>query len=201
VSPLYDCSCSFSSSPEVHANGATNIHVSYIGGETLQDDIVLVYGDCGLTYPDQSHHEIGRFAARNYSEKPCVFSLFLAPLIYSTRFVWLTPADISHDGCLHAFDASGLLGISSPIKVKGAPLKKRSTLSEINDPYGPWFDGVAYLQAKNQSDSFVAGKKDQKIAILGGGMAGLMSGLLLDQVGIHNWEISESSDRIGGYVT
>lgn len=78
--------------------------------------------------------------------------------------------------------------------------KKRSTLSEIDDPYGPWFDGVAYLQSQNHSDTFVAGKKDQKIAILGGGMAGLMSGLLLDQVGIHNWEISESSDRIGGYV-
>jgi len=125
----------------------------------------------------------------------------LAPLINSTRFVWLTPAEVLPDGCLHAFDTSGLLGMSSPIKVKGTPLKKRSTLSEINDPYGPWFDGVAYLQAKNQSNSFVAGRKDQKIAILGGGMAGLMSGLLLDQVGIHNWEISESSDRIGGYVT
>lgn len=129
------------------------------------------------------------------------FLCHLAPLMNSTRFVWLTPAEVPSNGCLHAFDTSGLLGMSSPIKVKGTPLKKRSTLSEINDPYGPWFDGVAYLQAKNQSDSFVAGKKDQKIAILGGGMAGLMSGLLLDQVGIHNWEISESSDRIGGYVT
>lgn len=121
-------------------------------------------------------------------------------LISRTRFVWLTPAELTSDGCLHAFDASGLLGMSSPVKVKSTPLKKRSTLSEIDDPYGPWFDGVAYLQSKNHSDTFVAGKKDQKIAILGGGMAGLMSGLLLDQVGIHNWEISESSDRIGGYV-
>lgn len=112
--------------------------------------------------------------------------------------MWLTPAELPGGGCLHAFDSSGLLGMSSTVMVKSSPLKKRSTLSELDDPYGPWFDGVAYLQAKNQSDSFVAGKKDQKIAILGGGMAGLMSGLLLDQVGVHNWEISESSDRIGG---
>jgi len=121
-------------------------------------------------------------------------------LSYRERFVWLTPAEAPPNGCLHAFDASGLLGMSAPIKVKASPLKKRSTLSQIDDPYGPWFDGVAYLQSKNQTDTFVAGKKDQKIAILGGGMAGLMSGLLLDQVGIHDWEISESSERIGGYV-
>lgn len=101
-------------------------------------------------------------------------------------------------GCLHAFSGSSLIGRSEPIQVQASPLKKRSTLSDIDDPYGPWFDGVAYLKSKNQTESFVAGKKDQKIAILGGGMAGLMSGLLLDQVGIHNWEISESSDRIGG---
>ena len=80
------------------------------------------------------------------------------------------------------------------------PLKRRTTLSEINDPYGPWFDGVAYLQSKNNSASFVAGKKDQKIGIVGGGMAGLMSALLLDQVGMKNWEIIESSKRIGGSV-
>jgi hypothetical protein len=70
VSLLLVISCSLVSSPDVHANGAANIHVSYLGGETLQDDIVLVYGDCGLTHPDQSHHEIGRFAPRAYSEKP-----------------------------------------------------------------------------------------------------------------------------------
>lgn len=101
-------------------------------------------------------------------------------------------------GCIHAFSEIGVLGQSSPIEVRHKPLRKRSTLSEINDPYGAWFDGVAYLQSKNNSASFVAAKKDQKIGIIGGGMAGLMSGLLLDQVGIHNWEISESSGRIGG---
>lgn len=74
------------------------------------------------------------------------------------------------------------------------------TLESLNDPYGAWFDGVAYLQSKNNTASFVAGKKDQKIGIVGAGMAGLMSGLLLDSVGIHDWEISESSHRIGGYV-
>lgn len=115
-----------------------------------------------------------------------------------TRFVWLTPAELPTGGCLHAFSEIGLLGRSEPVQVRSAPLKKRSTLAEVDDPHGPWFDGVSYLQSKNHTESFIAGKKDQKIGILGGGMSGLMAGLLLDQVGIHNWEISESSQRIGG---
>jgi hypothetical protein len=110
----------------------------------------------------------------------------------------MMPADLPGEGCLHVYKDAKLLGRSEALRSRPAPLKKRSTLSEINNPYGAWFDGVSYLESKNQTDSFVAGKKDQKIGIVGGGMAGLMSGLLLDQVGIHNWEISESSQRIGG---
>jgi hypothetical protein len=123
----------------------------------------------------------------------------------SERFVWLTPSSIPSHGCLHAFSDLGIIGSSSPITVHEERLKKRSTtesdvatLSSLNDPYGAWFDGVSYLQSKNNSDSFVAGKKSQKIGIIGAGMSGLMSGLLLDSVGIHDWEISESSQRIGG---
>jgi cation diffusion facilitator CzcD-associated flavoprotein CzcO len=38
------------------------------------------------------------------------------------------------------------------------------------------------------------------VAIIGGGMAGLMTSLLLQSVGITNWKIIESSSRVGGYV-
>ncbi|KAJ9124613.1 hypothetical protein QFC24_003406 [Naganishia onofrii] len=115
-----------------------------------------------------------------------------------TRFVWLTPEDAPSGGCLHAFSDLGIVGMSDPLAVGHVTMRKRNTLSAINDPYGAWFDGVAYLQAKEPEASFVAGKKDQKIGIIGGGMSGLMTALLLDSVGIHNWEISESSQRIGG---
>jgi hypothetical protein len=110
----------------------------------------------------------------------------------------MMPASLPTEGCLHVYKENMLLGRSEPLYSRSTSMKKRSTLSEINNPYGAWFDGVAYLASKNQSESFIAGKKDQKIGIVGGGMAGLMSGLLLDEVGIHNWEISESSQRIGG---
>lgn len=56
------------------------------------------------------------------------------------------------------------------------------------------------MKDKEPDASFVAGKKDMKVGIVGAGMSGLMSALLLDSVGIHNWEISESSHRVGGYV-
>ena len=58
------------SSPEIHPNGASNIHVKYLSPNTLKDEVVFVYGDCGLDHPDRSHHEVGRFQARSYAEKP-----------------------------------------------------------------------------------------------------------------------------------
>jgi monoamine oxidase len=68
------------------------------------------------------------------------------------------------------------------------------------DAEGPWFDGVAHLNEKSPDDVFVAQAKLKKIGILGGGMSGLMSALLLNSVGIHDWKIIEASDRIGGRV-
>ncbi|KAI8931556.1 hypothetical protein NX059_011211 [Plenodomus lindquistii] len=65
---------------------------------------------------------------------------------------------------------------------------------------GPWFDGVAYMKSKQNNASFVTVEKSKKIAILGGGMSGLMTSLLLDSVGIHDWHITESSQRIGGRI-
>ncbi|KAG7528397.1 hypothetical protein FFLO_06188 [Filobasidium floriforme] len=187
ASPAPKPSIEFLNNGQVHRNGAHNIHVSYDRPEALSGDVILVYGDCGLDHHSKSHHEVGRFSSDNYKRDGM-----------PTRFVWLTPEDAPSGGCLHAFTDAGLVGQSAPLDMQHAPFGKRNTLSSINDPYGAWFDGVAYLKAKEPEASFVAGKKDQKIGIIGGGMSGLMSALLLDSVGIHNWEISESSQRIGG---
>jgi protoporphyrinogen oxidase len=37
-----------------------------------------------------------------------------------------------------------------------------------------------------------------EIAIIGGGMSGLLTSLLLQSVGVQNWKIMESSQRVGG---
>lgn len=124
------------------------------------------------------------------------------PVTYTTfrsnRFVWLTPESMPSGGCLHAFSEIGSLGRSEPISVRHAPKRKRQTLTELGDPYGAWFDGVAYLQSKEPSESFLAKDKEQRVGIVGAGMAGLMSALLLESVGIYNWEIIEQSERLGG---
>ncbi|KAJ0304495.1 hypothetical protein COL516b_005850 [Colletotrichum fioriniae] len=36
------------------------------------------------------------------------------------------------------------------------------------------------------------------IDIVGAGISGLATGLMLDSVGVHNWELTEASDRVGG---
>ncbi|PNS15318.1 Polyamine oxidase [Sphaceloma murrayae] len=71
-------------------------------------------------------------------------------------------------------------------------------MADVADPMGPWFDGVAYLQQKQPNETFVAATKNKRFGILGAGMAGLTTGLMLDSVGIRNWKIIESSDRLGG---
>lgn len=66
---------------------------------------------------------------------------------------------------------------------------------------GTWFDGVAAIKQKTETNGGVASgqlSKNSKIAIVGGGISGLATALMLDSVGIHNWEIIEASDRVGG---
>ncbi|OQE06912.1 hypothetical protein PENVUL_c016G09003 [Penicillium vulpinum] len=81
-----------------------------------------------------------------------------------------------------------------------SPVKKRESIADVADAMGPWFDGVAYMKSKEQSHAFVSKAKSASVAILGGGMSGLMTSLLLDSVGIHNWHIYESSGRLGGRI-
>ncbi|GKT54038.1 L-amino-acid oxidase [Colletotrichum tofieldiae] len=62
------------------------------------------------------------------------------------------------------------------------------------DSNGAWFEQIATL---NGSSVFNKGT-NVSIAIVGAGISGLATGLMLDSVGIHNWEIIEASDRVGG---
>jgi monoamine oxidase len=79
-------------------------------------------------------------------------------------------------------------------------LRRREDIAAVADASGPWFDGVAYMQSKKNNASFVTQEKSKKIAIVGGGMSGLLTSLLLDSVGIHDWHITESSQRVGGRI-
>lgn len=168
----------------VTADSLHNIHIEFLE-ESFEGPLQLVYGECGIQYPWQGHHEIG--------------SVFVKRDAHPDRFVWVTPQDAPHAHCLHAFSDSTLIGRSSPISVS-SPVTKRESIADVADAMGPWFDGVAYMKSKKNSAAFVAKAKDTSVAILGGGMSGLMTSLLLETVGIHNWHIFESSERIGGRI-
>jgi hypothetical protein len=196
----------FQPSLRVTSGSLHNIHIEY-GTPHFVGELKLGFGDCDLLEVHSSHHIIGRTEITDISRP--------------TRFVWIVPDDAGNGDCLHAFSGPKLVGRSGPVRV-GVPLRKRESISDVADTSGPWFDGVAYMKSKNNSDAFVAAAKDKsrsiafdhrfsptlppvadlglEIAIIGGGMAGLMTSLLLQSVGVENWEIMESSQRVGGYV-
>jgi monoamine oxidase len=161
-----------------------NIHVEY-GDDLFEGEVRVVYGACDMLGEHHRHHEVGSTYVRRGARPE--------------RFVWIVPEDAEHNGCLHAFSNSGLIGRSEPISVKQSK-RKREDISQVADTSGPWFDGVAYMQAKQNNASFVAVAKSKKIAIVGGGMSGLLTSLLLDSVGIKDWHITESSQRVGGRI-
>ncbi|KAJ5319783.1 hypothetical protein PENANT_c026G01217 [Penicillium antarcticum] len=128
------------------------------------------------------------------------------------RLVWAVPEDAPTHHCVYVYgrkmldSTQILLGKSSPVSLKKKP-KKRSTadtnipLLKDFDSLGTWFDGVANIKDKLESTGGVttgSSPRNTSIAIVGGGISGLATGLMLDSVGVHNWEIIEASDRVGG---
>jgi monoamine oxidase len=168
----------------VTSDSVHNVHLRY-GDDSFEGNVRVVFGDCDMSSPSSSHHDLGSSWIKR-SSRP-------------ERLVWVVPADATHGGCLHAYSGSALIGRSAPISIQHQP-KKREEISKVADVMGPWFDGVAYMQSKTNNASFIAVEKSKKIGIVGGGMAGLLTSLLLDSVGIHDWHIIESSQRIGGRI-
>ncbi|UQC90251.1 L-amino-acid oxidase [Colletotrichum lupini] len=192
--PVFRETVSFRGPFEVERNGVRNINIEYNG--PLDGELSLVYGDCGMRSPFEAHHKIGR---THIGSHPAAKRHLEWTDQRPTKFVWMVPEDVS-SGCLHAFVDSQLVGRSSEHSVKSRKMRKRATFAEATDPMGPWFDGVEYLKQKQPDDVFVASVKNKTFGILGAGISGLHTGLLLDSVGIHNWKILESSERVGGRI-
>ncbi|KAF2259498.1 hypothetical protein CC78DRAFT_66901 [Lojkania enalia] len=168
----------------INTDSVHNIHVTY-EDESFEGDVTVVYGGCHMKESHERHHEVG--------------STYIRRDARPERFVWIVPEETIHGGCLHAYSGPRLIGRSDPISV-ARNLRKRQEIAEVADVTGPWFDGVAYMQNKANNASFVAVAKSKKIAIVGGGMSGLLTSHLLESVGIYDWHITESSQRIGGRI-
>ncbi|EHK99478.1 putative L-amino-acid oxidase [Glarea lozoyensis 74030] len=174
----------FQSTISVNLDSVHNVHIDYTTTE-FAGDLQMHYGDCGVTEASNAHHFIGRTDISKYARPK--------------RFVWIVPKDAKSGGCLHAFSGNEIVGRSAPVTIS-ARMKKREAIADVADTSGPWFDGVAYMKSKTNTDAFVTEAKNKTIAIVGGGMSGLMTSLLLQSVGIKNWEIMESSQRVGGRI-
>ncbi|KAL8930405.1 MAG: hypothetical protein Q9208_000588 [Pyrenodesmia sp. 3 TL-2023] len=180
---------------------SANIHFSQ------RDDSVypfsVTYGACGssgVVY--EKHHDISTVHAQG-----------------TDRLIWLLPDDIKSSGCLSAWSSTDeLVGRSEPLVINkesrrwrkkrhldsGTRLSKRASIPMTNssgvDAIGPWFDGVAALEDVQIGAVDAAQAKAKKIAIVGAGMAGLMTWLCLNASGFQNLEIIEAGQRLGGRV-
>ncbi|KAL6236699.1 hypothetical protein BDW75DRAFT_249959 [Aspergillus navahoensis] len=173
--------------PKITADSLHNVHLDF-ADSSFEGDLHIVYGDCDAASLDNHHHSLGTLAIKRDA--------------HPERIVWITPPDAPHLHCLQAFtNELGLIARSEPIHI-ASPIVRREPLAiaDYADAMGPWFDGVAYLSAQEPGKTAVASAKNSSIAIVGGGMSGLMTSLLLSSVGMHNWHIHESSHRVGGRI-
>ncbi|KAJ2997806.1 hypothetical protein NUW58_g534 [Xylaria curta] len=124
------------------------------------------------------------------------------------RLVWIIPEDITTGGCISAWNSQGVLvGRSAEVKMLLKRRLKKRGLHTIPmdastgiDTWGPWFDGVKLLEHKNLSAVDAAEAKSKEVVIVGAGMAGLMTYLILHQSGFTNLTLLEASQRLGGRV-
>lgn len=75
-------------------------------------------------------------------------------------------------------------------------------MTEANgfDPLGVWYAGVEALSQKEPSTADVRAAKHKSIGIVGAGMSGMMTYLVLHEAGLENLTILEAADRLGGRV-
>ncbi|KAK2609208.1 hypothetical protein QQS21_002290 [Conoideocrella luteorostrata] len=167
-----------------------NVHVA--NWKRVPGPLTFTYGTCTSESQGDIHHNIA----------------VAEPETQESRLVWVIPQDAPNHGCISAWSASGtLLGRSKPQDVRRAnQFTKRAakpiSMTEANgfDPIGPWFDGVDILSQKGPSVVDVNAAKAKQIAIVGAGISGLMTYLILHQAGFTNITILEADSRIGGRI-
>ncbi|CEI60003.1 hypothetical protein FVEN_g8193 [Fusarium venenatum] len=198
AAPFDPPSVRFVSPSKLIPGSAQNVVVEYSGD--VDGQLTLVYGSCdGEAVVSEAKQRIG---STHVGQHPLAERHLDHHGRRPTKFVWLAPEDLP-SGCLRAFLDDELVGQSDEL-VTARRLSRRSekkaAFADVAGDDSMWFDGVAYLKQKQPDEAFVAAAKTKSFGILGGGMSGLLSSLILDSVGIHNWKILESSERIGGRI-
>ncbi|KIX04782.1 uncharacterized protein Z518_05653 [Rhinocladiella mackenziei CBS 650.93] len=168
-----------------------NIHITIHGTDSLKG-ILITYGQCDAPSAQSAHHEIHRYDDDE-----------------SDRLIWRIPESVPSTGCLSAWAKDVLVGRSQPIAIDfslqhGRRKQKRQSSSATVvmdsangiDSRGPWFDGVAALEGTHLTAVASESAKSKQIGIVGAGMAGLMTWLVLNEAGMANITILEASQRL-----
>lgn len=182
-------------SDAIHPGELANVYLSWLGKPP--GTIKATYASCLNPNGSTPEAVIGQYTIEGQPPQ---------------RLAWAVHSDAQADGCVFVYGgnsdgyAQQIVGKSKPVHLQ-RKVQKRSTaemdipLLQNFDSLGTWFDGVASIKQKSDLNGGVASgasPKNTSIAIVGGGISGLATALMLDSVGIHNWEIIEASDRVGG---
>ncbi|KAG5986526.1 hypothetical protein E4U43_005473, partial [Claviceps pusilla] len=180
---------------QLHENPDSELaNIRVLHANDVAGVVVFTYGSCASESRQESHHEIAS------SEIHAA----------EARLVWIVPHDAPSPGCVSAWNAAGELVGRSRAQDLGAAKKqiaKRAAAKPIPmthsnhfDPLGPWFDGLKFVHQREPSVVDVKAAKAKEIAIVGAGLSGLMTYLILHQSGFTNLTMIEASDRIGGRI-
>ncbi|KAJ5554754.1 hypothetical protein N7535_007200 [Penicillium sp. DV-2018c] len=192
---LEQATVNVTTSETIRRGELANVHLNWL--HQPPSLIKSVYAPCDIEASAPSEQIIGQISIQDHPPQ---------------RLAWVVPDDAPTHHCIHIYgltelgDTRSLLGKSSPVSVQKKPRKRSAADTDLPllkdfDAQGAWFDGVAKIKNKVEKDGGVASNSSSKstsIAIVGGGISGLATGLMLDSVGVHNWEIIEASDRVGG---
>lgn len=198
---LLPCVIAASASLPVHLHlkrevdsGLANVHVAY--DKPMHSEVTFTYGPCRAQTPGETHHLVGR-------SKSCDHD----------RLLWKVPEYAPSGYYLSAWEGQTLVGRSASVSIAPSPKTTRRRLRKRQEDFsiamdnssgidaeGPWFDGVTLLKDKEISVVNVREAKSKEVAIVGAGMAGLMTWLALNESGMTNLSLIEAAQRLGGRV-
>ncbi|KAG5926881.1 hypothetical protein E4U42_002848 [Claviceps africana] len=193
------------------ATRLANVHVST--SRAVPGRVSFTHGSCTAQSQHESHHVVSSVDS----------GIGIGDA--GSRLVWRMPEDAPDNGCIAAWDEEGVLvGRSAPLELpkrmqaetreKDTQGKTKSTAKRASpephhiamtkangfDALGQWFDGVRFLQDRQPAPVDVGAAKSKDIAIVGAGLSGLTTYLLLHQAGFTNLQVLEASNRLGGRV-
>lgn len=171
--PLNQPSVTFVSPSQASPSSAQNVVVEYSGD--VDGELTITYGSCDSDAVISAAKQ--RIGATHVGSHPLAERHLDHEDKRPTKFVWLTPSDVS-GGCLRAFLDDELVGQSDELLVTkrlSRRAEKKKAFADVAGDDSMWFNGVAYLEQKQPEETFVASAKNKTFGILGGGISGLMS--------------------------